>query len=205
MLHQILQQISSIALSLVNHYGYWGIFFGMILESACIPLSSEVMMLFGGFLVAQGHLNLWGVVWAGILGNIIGSVLTFWVGAKGGRTFLRKYGKYILLNEQHLAKADQWFSHHGESTVFFTRNLPIIRTFISLPAGISQMNFAKFFIFTALGCIPWNVFLTYLGLKLGQNWKFVEKFSRPISYSVLLLSVAGIIYFLSISRSRRKA
>lgn len=205
MLHQLLSQISSVATLLVSTWGYWGIFIGMIIESACIPLSSEAIMLFAGFMSAQGYLNLWGVVWAGILGNVVGSVLTFWIGIKGGRIFLQKYGKYFFFNEEHLKKADQWFSRYGEWTVFFSRNLPIIRTFISLPAGISQMNFTKFFIYTFVGVIPWNLALTYLGLKLGQNWHFVETYSRPISYIVLGLFALAVLYFLNNNSLKRKA
>lgn len=206
MLHQLLQYVSSMATYLVTAWGYWGIFIGMIIESACIPLSSEAIMLFGGFMSAQGYLNLWGVVWAGILGNVVGSVLTFWIGSKGGRVFLQNYGKYVFFNEEHLEKADQWFSRYGEWAVFFSRNLPVVRTFISLPAGISRMNFNKFFIYTFIGVIPWNLALTFLGLKLGQNWAFVETYSRPLSYAMLGMIVLGVVYFIfkSLTKQKRK-
>ncbi len=135
MLHQLMQLLASIATGLINSLGHWGVFIGMVLESACIPLPSEVIMLFGGFLAAQGTLNFWGVVLAGVLGNVAGSVVAFWIGANKGRYFLKKYGKYILFNHEHLDKADRWFSKYGEWTVSFGRILPVIRTFISLPAG----------------------------------------------------------------------
>lgn len=195
MLHQLIQLLTSISTGLISELGHWGVFIGMVLESACIPLPSEVIMLFGGFLAAKGMLNFWGVVWAGVFGNVAGSVIAFWVGANGGRPFLEKYGKYILFNNAHLDKADRWFQRYGEWAVFFGRILPVIRTFISLPAGISRMNFSKFIVFTLIGCIPWNIALTYLGLRLGQNWQSVEPYFRPISYVIVVAIIFAIVLF----------
>ncbi|SFG16679.1 membrane protein DedA, SNARE-associated domain [Desulfotomaculum arcticum] len=203
MLHQLIELLTSFATGLINTLGHWGVFIGMVLESACIPLPSEVIMLFGGFLTAQGTLNFWGVVWAGVLGNVVGSVLAFWAGANGGRPFLEKYGKYILFNHHHLDQADRWFSRYGEWAVFFGRILPVIRTFISLPAGIARMNFVKFLIFTLIGCIPWNIALTYMGLKLGQNWQSVEPYFRPVSYAIIIAVICGIIWFFINNRRKR--
>lgn len=195
MLSQLLELLVSIVTSLTNTFGHWGVFIGMLLESSCIPLPSEVIMLFGGFLAAQGTLDFWGVVWAGVLGNVTGFVITYWVGANGGRAFLRKYGKYILFNNGHLNKAERWFSCHGDWAVFFGRNLPVIRTFISLPAGVARMDFKRFLTFTFIGCIPWNIALTYLGLKLGQNWQSVEPYFRPVSYAVLIAIILAATRF----------
>lgn len=195
MLHQLAHLLTSIATGLISALGHWGVFIGMVLESACIPLPSEVIMLFGGFLAAQGMLNFWGVVWAGVLGNVVGSVIAFWVGSNGGRPFLQRYGKYILFNNAHLDKADRWFQRYGEWAVFFGRILPVIRTFISLPAGIARMRFPKFLAFTLIGCIPWNIALTYLGLRLGQNWPSVEPYFRPISYVVAAAIICAIVLF----------
>lgn len=196
MLHQMVQLLTSFATGLINHFGHWGVFISMVLESACIPLPSEVIMLFGGFLVAQGLLSFWGVVWAGVLGNVVGSVIAFWVGVRGGRPFLNKYGKYILFNADHLEKAEGWFSKHGEWAVFFGRILPVIRTFISLPAGIARMNFTKFLVYTLIGSLPWNIALTYLGLKLGQHWQSVELYFRPVSYAMAAAILLGIVWFI---------
>lgn len=203
MLHQLLELLTSIATGLINTLGHWGVFIGMIIESACIPLPSEVIMLFGGFLAAQGTLSFWGVVWAGVLGNVAGSVITYWVGANGGRSLVQKYGKYVLFHNDHLEKADRWFARYGEWAVFFGRNLPVVRTFISFPAGVARMNFPKFFIFTFIGCIPWNTALTYLGLKLGQNWQSVEPYFRPVSYAVLIALILGAVRFFYRSARRR--
>ena len=204
MFHIILDQLTHIALSLTETFGYWGIYAGMIIESSCIPLPSEAIMLFSGFMAATGMLNFWVVVAAGVLGNLTGSVLTYWVGASGGRSFLQKYGRYVLINAQHMEKADRWFSRYGDWTVFFTRNLPVIRTFISLPAGIARMNFAKFFIFTFLGCIPWNITLTFLGFKLGKNWQSIEPYFRPVSYAILAALIAGAACFFYKNLNNRK-
>jgi membrane protein DedA with SNARE-associated domain len=196
MLHQIIQYFANTAIFLIEALNYWGIFIGMIKESACIPLPSEVIMLFGGFLVGLGKFNYWYVVLAGVLGNVIGSVLTYWVGAKKGRTFVQKYGKYFFINAKHLEEADKKFNRYGGWAVFLGRNLPVIRTFISLPAGIARMNFKTFFILTFIGCFPWNMALTYLGLKLGKNWHLVEQYTRPVSYTIVFLIILFVCYFI---------
>ncbi|HEU4965209.1 MAG TPA: DedA family protein [Bacilli bacterium] len=196
MLHELIQWLAGIATGLIETLGHWGVFLGMVIESACIPLPSEVIMLFGGFKAEAGLLSFWWVVWAGVFGNLVGSVLTFWFGANGGRQFLMRYGKYILINHKHMEQADRWFAKYGEWAAFFARNLPFIRTFISLPAGISRMNFWKFTIYTFLGCIPWNFTLTWLGFKLGQNWEAVEPYIKPFSYFFAACVVLLVLWFL---------
>lgn len=195
MLHAVIEAISSAATYLINAFGIMGIFVGMIIESACIPLPSEVIMLTGGFFVQQGTFSFWEVVAAGVIGNVVGSIVTFRIGASGARPLLEKYGKYILLNPKHIELADRWFAKHGEWAAFIGRNLPVIRTFISLPAGISRMNFAKFCVYTFLGCIPWNMALTYLGYQLGQNWRIVETYTRPVTYVIAALIMIAVIRF----------
>ncbi|MBY3624130.1 DedA family protein [Acinetobacter sp. CUI P1] len=195
-MHQLLTWISETALQLVNTMGIWGIWLGMILESACIPIPSEVIMLSGGWLVAQGSLTFMEVAVAGIFGNLLGSVIAYYIGKAGGRRLLEKYGKYILMNEHHLEQSERWFERYGESTVFFTRMLPFIRTFISLPAGIAGMKAWKFIVFTALGCIPWNLALIYLGYRLGDNWSIVEQYIRPISYTVCGIVLLLLLWWL---------
>lgn len=195
MLHQIMDFISSIAQSLVDKLGIAGIFAGMVLESACIPLPSEVIMLTGGFFVHQGKFPLWEVVVAGTAGNILGSIITFWAGAKGARSLLDKYGKYVLINRKHMEQAERWFSKYGERTALISRVLPFVRTFISLPAGISGMSFPKFIIFTAIGCIPWNLGLTYAGYMLGANWSKAEQYIHPVTYAIAAILIVWIILF----------
>ncbi len=195
MLHQLVEWLSGIATGMIEAMGHWGVFWGMLIESACIPLPSEVIMLYGGFQAEAGVLSFWWVVWAGVFGNLVGSVLTYWIGASGGRQFLKKYGRYFLINEKHMDTADRWFAKYGDWAAFFGRNLPVIRTFISLPAGIARMNFWKFTVYTFVGCIPWNVALTWAGFKLGENWAAVEPYIKPFSYGILGVLILLVLWF----------
>ncbi|AHV97513.1 DedA family protein [Paenibacillus sabinae] len=202
-MHQFLAWISETALHLVNTMGIWGIWIGMILESACIPIPSEVIMLSGGWLAARGSLSFAGVVAAGVIGNLIGSLIAYYVGATGGRRLLERYGKYILFNAHHLEQAERWFARYGESTVLFTRMLPFIRTFISFPAGIAGMKMWRFAVFTLLGCIPWDLALVYIGYKLGGNWSIVEQYLRPVSYAVCAAVLLLLVWWLVRRRKER--
>lgn len=175
----------------------------MILESACIPIPSEVIMLSGGWLAARGSLSFAGVVAAGVIGNLIGSLIAYYVGATGGRRLLERYGKYILFNAHHLEQAERWFARYGESTVLFTRMLPFIRTFISFPAGIAGMKMWRFAVFTLLGCIPWDLALVYIGYKLGGNWSIVEQYLRPVSYAVCAAVLLLLVWWLVRRRKER--
>lgn len=201
-MHQMIEWISANTTALVASYGVLGIFIGMLLESACIPIPSEVIMLFGGFFVQKGSFNYFEVVSAGVLGNLVGSILIYWLGATSARTIIEKYGKYVWVRPEHINKAEKWFIRYGEYAAFFGRNLPLIRTFISLPAGIARMNFTRFVLFTFLGCLPWNMALTYFGYKLGQNWNQVESYIRPFSYGIaLILVVLFVRHFYKIVRN----
>jgi membrane protein DedA with SNARE-associated domain len=201
----MLHSLSSGLIQFISTLGVWGIFIGMIIESACIPLPSEVIMLYGGFMVYQGTLSFFSVVAAGVLGNLVGSVLMFWVGSRYGRPFIERYGKYVLFNYEHLDKADRWFSKYGDWVTFFGRNLPVIRTFISLPAGIAKMKFGRFFIFTLIGCIPWNLALTYFGYKLGQHWETAQHYIHPVTYVIALIVVLLIIRYVYRGLKERRA
>lgn len=192
---QLLAYLAQATTQMVASAGYWGIFIAMLVESAGIPLPSEVTMPFGGYLASLGKLEFWKVVAAGVLGNIVGSYIFYVIGAKGGRTFLQKYGKYILFNEKHLATADRWFAKYGEATVFFGRLLPVVRTFISLPAGISHMPLGKFLFYTTIGVIPWTWLFAYIGIKLGQNWEEIHSYFHNLNYVILLLVIIGLLLF----------
>jgi len=172
--------------------GYWGIAIGMAIESANIPLPSEVILPFGGYLVSTGQLNFFWAAMAGTLGGLGGSILSYYIGYKGGRPFLLKYGRYVGFSQKHFRQAEEWFERYGEATVFFTRMMPVIRTFISLPAGISGMNFYKFVIYSFLGSLPWCFFLTYLGVKLGENWLAI----KPWFHRLDIVIVVGILVLL---------
>lgn len=174
--------------------GYWGIGIGMAIESANIPLPSEVILPFGGYLVSTGQLEFYRTVLAGTVGGVIGSALSYYLGLWGGRPFLVKYGRFFGFSMKHLALADRWFERYGEATVFFTRLMPVVRTFISLPAGISGMNFKRFLVYTFLGSLPWSLLLTYVGLKLGQNWEAIKPWFHRLDLVVVLGLAVVLIY-----------
>src|ERR671918_1220786 len=168
----------------LGEYGYQAIFVLMVLESALIPIPSEVTMVFGGFLVSRGELNFF---WVGLLGavaNLVGSWLAYWLGIWGGRPLIERWGRYVLIRKHELDRAEAWFREHGEAAVFVSRLLPVVRTFISLPAGVARMPFGKFTIYTFLGCLPWCFALTCAGVLLGDNWETFLRYGRPISYFV---------------------
>lgn len=190
----LLHQLGEVAIQWINSMGYWGIFFGMVLESACIPIPSEVILPFGGYLVSTGRLNAVGVVAIGTLGNIAGSLIAYAVGHWGGKKFIDRFGKYVFLSQKHLQSAEKWFASRGEITVFLSRILPAIRTFISLPAGIARMNLGKFLAYTTLGSVLWSIVLTYVGYVLGKNWEHIQTVLHPLAYVVAAVVVVIVIY-----------
>jgi len=191
----ILERIVGAAVNFIAGLGYWGIGIGMAIESANIPLPSEVILPFGGFLVSQGRLSFWGAVMAGTVGGTIGSAVSSAVGLWGGRPFLLRYGRYIFITEARLAQADRWFARYGDAAVFIARLLPVIRTFISFPAGIAGMHFGRFLLYTFLGSLPWCVFLTYLGVKLGENWRSLEMLFRRLDVLIVAAVLGVLLYF----------
>ncbi|MBI3604890.1 MAG: DedA family protein [Nitrospirae bacterium] len=195
--------ISQWILGIISTYGYWGILWSMAVESACIPLPSEIIMTFSGFLVSQGTFNMTLVTLAGASGNLIGSWLAYGAGRFGGRRFLEKYGKYILVSHEEIKKADQWFLRFGDVTVFATRLLPVIRTFISLPAGISKMNFLKFSVYTFIGSIPWCWGLAYAGQQLGTHWNQLGPYFHQFDF-LILLALLLFIFWVKRANGRKK-
>jgi len=180
----------------VEQYGYVAIFLLMLAESACIPFPSEVTMLVGGWYAADGTLNFFWVGAAGVMGNLVGSWIAYGVGRTTGRELLDRYGRYIFIRKHDIDKAEIWWEKYGEAATFFSRLLPVIRTFISLPAGIARMPFGKFTIYTFLGCIPWTFGLTYAGVLVQDNWhRILGYFDLPtlIIGGLVLLAIA---YFL---------
>jgi membrane protein DedA with SNARE-associated domain len=192
------------ATNLVGDWGLWAVFFLMVLESACIPVPSEAIMLFAGFAVSKGDMSLWGAVAAGVAGNILGSWIAYGVGLYGGRPFVDRYGKYVLMSHHKLDVAERWFARYGAPAVFFSRMLPIVRTFISLPAGMARMSFWKFTFYTAIGCIPWVLMLAFVGLKVGDNWEHVQKYMHYVDYLVLVAIVALIAWLIVRAVRRRR-
>lgn len=187
--------------SLLLEYGYAAIFVLMLLESACIPIPSEVTMLFGGALTSAAfagsgnELSLIWVIVAGVSGNLVGSWLAYGVGVAGGRPMIDRYGRYLLIRPHEVDRAHTFFERRGDATVFVARLLPVVRTFISLPAGIAEMPFWKFTLFTTLGCIPFVTALAFLGHAAGENWPTVERFLAPFSWLIAgILVVLGSVY-----------
>ena len=170
MVAKIIGILSSIIVAVISQLGYAGIVMLMAIESACIPLPSEIIMPFSGYLVSRGELNLWAVGFAGAVGCVLGSLVAYWAGMYGGRPFIEKYGRYILLSRHDLDLADRWFTKYGEVIVFTSRLLPAIRTFIAFPAGVARMNLTRFVIYTFAGSLPWCIGLAYVGQKLGEQW-----------------------------------
>lgn len=181
----------------VTDYGYIAIFLLMLAESACIPFPSEVTMLVGGWYAATGDLNFFWVGAVGVLGNLVGSWIAYGVGRTMGRGVLDRYGRYVLIRSHDIDKAEVWWERYGDAATFFSRLLPVIRTFISLPAGIAKMPFGKFTLYTFLGVIPWTYALTYLGVVVEDNWERVlGYFDVPtLIIGSLILIAAGYWYY----------
>jgi membrane protein DedA with SNARE-associated domain len=199
----ITDRLVDFAVNVVGDLGLAGIFVLMLLESACIPVPSEATMLFAGFNVANGEYSLFAATAAGVLGNLAGSWIAYGVGYYGRVEWLEKHGKKVFIKPHHIQWADDWFQRHGESTVFFTRMLPIVRTFISLPAGVARMPFWRFTIFTLLGCIPWVFLLTFIGKQAGANWEDWKNSLHYVDYAVLALIVVGVVWLVVRARRRR--
>jgi len=170
MVGRIIEILSAFIVATISTFGYAGIVLLMAIESACIPLPSEIIMPFSGYLVYAGRFNLWAVSVAGAFGCVVGSLAAYWVGMYGGRPLIEKYGRYVLISHHDLDLADRWFARFGEVIVFASRLLPVIRTFIAFPAGVARMNLKKFVIYTFIGSLPWCLGLAYTGQKLGEQW-----------------------------------
>jgi membrane protein DedA with SNARE-associated domain len=189
------EPIVNAATDFIDSVGAIGVFLLMILESACIPVPSEAIMLFAGFNVSTGDMTLLAIIVAGVAGNVVGSSIAYAVGYYG-RIELLDRNRFIHINQKHLDQADRWFERHGDATVFFTRMLPIIRTFISLPAGVARMPFGRFVTLTTLGCIPWVTALALIGREVGDNWEDWRHNLEYLDYVIGAAIVAGIVYLL---------
>jgi membrane protein DedA with SNARE-associated domain len=198
----IVDPIVDAAVDVIDALGYAGVFFLMLLESACIPVPSEAIMLFAGFNVHEGDMTLFGIVAAGVLGNVVGSWAAYAAGYYGRLELLEK-NRLIHVNRKHLEWADNWFERHGDATVFFTRMLPIIRTFISLPAGVARMPFWRFTALTLAGCVPWVLMLGLIGREVGERWEDWREYLHYGDYVVIAAILAGIVYLLIRRRRER--
>jgi len=196
MVTAILEFLARFIISVISSAGYLGIVLLMAIESACIPLPSEVIMPFSGYLVSVGRFKLAWVAVAGALGCNLGSFVAYYVGSLGGRPLVEKYGRYVLITRHDLALADRFFARYGDWAVFIARLLPVVRTFIALPAGIARMNVARFHLYTFLGSLPWCWVLAYAGLKLGERWTTLREYFHRFDTVIGILIVLGAVWFI---------
>jgi membrane protein DedA with SNARE-associated domain len=195
MITDLINLLAQAVIATIGLLGYGGVFVLMVVESCGIPMPSEVIMPFSGFLVAQGTLNFWWVVFLGTFGNLVGSMLAYWIGMRGGRPLIEKYGKYLLISKHDLDIADRWFTKYGQLTVFFGRLLPVVRTYISFPAGIAKMDFKKFCFYTFIGAFPWCLLFAWLGVKMGNNWDLIREKLHNFDMAMLALVIAAVGWY----------
>jgi membrane protein DedA with SNARE-associated domain len=189
--------------SVVGNHGLVAIFLLMLLGSACIPIPSEVVMLFGGALASTGfagaghELTLVNVVFWGMAGTMVGSWLSYWIGLVGGRPLVDRWGRYLLLRPHEVDRAHGWFERHGEAVTLFGRLIPLVRAIVSVPAGVAGMPFWRFTLYTMIGSLPWCIGFAWLGYELGNQWTKVEDVLSPIAYAIAALLVVGLIVFVA--------
>ena len=197
----ILEILSITIIHLISSAQYLGIFILMFLESLLIPIPSEITMPFAGFLASQGHLNIFFAIFTGAVANLTGSLIAYYIGFFLEETvilgLIKKYGKFLLLTTDDYEKSRHWFQKYGSAVVFFSRLLPGIRTFISLPAGLSEMNIWKFSFYTFLGSLIWSAALTYIGFYTGKNWKSLEPIYRKFELAIAIVIVIGILWYIN--------
>lgn len=191
----IITQLGQFVVHIISSFGYAGVFLAMAIESACIPLPSEIILPFTGYMVFTGHFGFWQATVAATLGNLFGALVAYYVGVWGGRPFLKRYGKYFFINAKELAWTERIFERNGEITVFIGRVLPIVRTFISLPAGIARMNPFKMATYTTIGAFLWCALLVFIGQKLGENWNALKPYFHRADVVVGGAIVIVLIYF----------
>lgn len=193
---QIVLHMSKTISAVVGATGYAGIAFLMALESTMVPLPSELVMPFAGFLAAEGRFNIWLVIFFSSVGSLAGSLVSYYIGKFGGIPLVKNLGKYLLVDEGDLETSERWFSKYGEATIFICRFIPVIRHLISIPAGVARMDVRKFCIYTIVGAAIWNAILTYTGYLLRENWEVLHHYMRPVSIVIFfILSIAFAIFF----------
>lgn len=188
----------------IARYGYLAIIFGMFIENAGMPVPSEPMLLFAGYLIHLGKLNLAGALGSAVLGSLLGGLVMYWIGAAGGRPFILKYGRYVHLTPQALDRTESWFARFGRRAVSLARIIPIIRTWISMPAGIARMPLPQFVLFTTLGVLPWCLALLTIGIGLGARWKAFESRLWSLDILAVVLSLLAVTTLVLLLRARAR-
>ncbi|HSI43450.1 MAG TPA: DedA family protein [Methylotenera sp.] len=195
MIEKVLASVAAFIISVISTMGYGGIVLLMAIESACIPLPSEIIMPFAGYLVFKGEMTLWGIALAGAIGCVIGSIPAYYLGMYGGRPLVEKYGKYVLISKHDLDMADRWFEKHGDIIIFIARLLPAVRTFIAFPAGVARMNMGKFIAYTFVGSLIWCWVLGYAGMKFGQHWEDLKVYFHEFHYVIIAAGVIFVVWY----------
>lgn len=195
MLEKIIAAVAVWIMGVISSMGYGGIVLLMAIESACIPLPSEIIMPFAGFLVSKGTMTLWGIALSGAMGCVLGSIPAYYLGKFGGRPLVEKYGKYVLISHKDLDMADNWFKKYGEIIIFIARLLPAVRTFIAFPAGVARMNMTKFIAYTFVGSLIWCWVLGYVGMKMGDNWESLKVYFHEFHYVIAAMGVLFTVWY----------
>lgn len=197
-----MEQISQTFLAFIDQYGYFAVAILMAMENACIPIPSELILGFAGYLIFAERMTFTGAMVAGMVGGMAGSIFAYVVGKRGGRPFVDKYGKYFLIKKSHVDLAQRWFDKYGIRAVFFSRMLPVVRTFISLPAGFASVDFPKFLAFTFAGSLPWTALILGAGMMLGENWQYLLELGHEFSlaFIIICILIAAALYY----RHRRR-
>ncbi|MBI2654567.1 DedA family protein [Candidatus Woesearchaeota archaeon] len=199
----IVEKLVEFIVAGISFGGYIGITILMALESMIAPVPSEVVMPFAGYLVLQGRFDFWLALLASSMGSIFGSLLSYYIGFYGGRPFILKFGKYFLLEEEHLEFTEKWFKKQGDKTILVSRFVPVVRHLISIPAGIARMPMRKFIIYTFVGATAWNWILLYAGFRLGSHWDKIHEFSKELDIVFIIAVVSFLVYFVWKHHKRR--
>ncbi len=198
-----MEHFADIFLAFIAQWGTFAVAVLMAMENACIPIPSELILGFAGYMIFAGKMSFAGALTAGMIGGMAGSVFAYWVGSRGGRVFVDKYGRYFLIKKSHVDLAQRWFDKYGLKAVFFSRMLPVVRTFISLPAGFARVDFKKFLILTFAGSLPWTILIIFAGMMLGESWKKLTEAGHTASI-IFVLVVAAFIAIWYLRRRKQR-
>ena len=188
-----MEQISQTFLTFIDQFGYLAVIILMAMENACIPIPSELILGFAGYLIFAERMTFTGAIIAGMVGGMLGSIFAYLIGNSKGREFVDKYGKYFFVKKSHVDLAQRWFDKYGIKAVFFSRMLPVVRTFISLPAGFAHVNLKQFLFYTFIGSLPWTALILFAGMKLGESWKYLLKIGHEASIAFVMIFVIIIL------------
>lgn len=200
-----MSQFTDVFLQFIDGWGYYAVAILMALENACIPIPSELILGFAGYMIYVGRMTFTMAMVAGMVGGMLGSYFAYYVGHYGGRPFVDKYGKYFFVKKSHVDIAQEWFDKYGIKAVFFSRMLPVVRTFISLPAGFAHVDMKKFFFYTFLGSLPWTALILFIGMMLGEGWKVMMEVGHEISLAVAAaIVIICVVLYVQYKRKKKK-